>query len=166
MTSETREYVAAGKKKVNHIVTRWTGGKTFEAGRPAGPFIRVDTTGQTGPGPVDVLLCALATCSAIDVVEILEKRRTPVASLEIDVTGDRVAAIPARLERVVMRYTITGDGIEAVHALRAIDLAVNKYCSVRDSLDPKLPIVLELVLNGLDVGIGDGRSETGDGREG
>jgi putative redox protein len=148
MTSETREMAAAGKKKVNRIVTRWTGGKTFEAGRPAGPPIRVDTTGATGPGPVDVLLCALATCSAIDVVEILEKRRTPVTSLDIEVVGERVAAIPARLERVTMSYTITGEGIEAVHALRAIDLAVNKYCSVRDSLDPKIPIALELVLNG------------------
>jgi putative redox protein len=150
---------AAGQKKVNRIVTRWAGGKTFDAGRPAGPMFRVDTSGQTGPGPVDVLLCALATCSAIDVVEILQKRRTPVESLEIDVTGVRVAAIPARLEHVVMRYTITGEGIEAVHAVRAIDLAVNKYCSVKDSLDPDLPVELQLELNGERVEFGAAAEE-------
>lgn len=111
-------------------------------------MIRVDTKGKVGPGPVDVLLSALATCSAIDVVEILAKRRTPAESLAIDVHGIRAAATPARVTDVTMAYTITGDGIERPHAERAIDLAINRYCSVKDSLDPAIKIFWTLTLNG------------------
>ena len=135
-------------RKVNHIVARWTGATTFEAGRPAGPPIKVDTSGKIGPGPVDVLLCALATCSSIDVVEILAKRRTPAASLEVSVRGERMTTTPARLTDVVLDFTITGDEIDRIHAERAIDLAVNKYCSVKDSLDPTIPVRWTLMLNG------------------
>ena len=147
--SVTREYVAAGKKRVNHIVARWIDGEAFEFARPGGIPVRVDGTGKSGPGPVDALLGALAACSSIDVVQILEKRRTPVASLEIEVHGDRADAIPARLIGIRMLFRITGEGIEWEHAQRAVELAVNKYCSVRDSLDPEIPIELALELNGV-----------------
>jgi putative redox protein len=140
--------VAAGRKKVNRIHASWIGAQRFEAGRPDGPKIQIDAGGKSGPGPVETLLCALATCGAVDVVEILEKRRTPVASLDIDVIGERAAATPARLTHVTIAFRITGEGIDRPHAERAIDLAVNKYCSVKDSLDPQLPVVWTLELNG------------------
>lgn len=111
-------------------------------------MIRIDTSGKTGPGPVDVLLCALATCASIDVVEILAKRRTPAESLEVTVRGERSAATPARLVDITIAFAITGAGIDRPHAERAIDLAVNKYCSVRDSLDPDIPVAWTLNLNG------------------
>ncbi|MEY4609594.1 MAG: hypothetical protein RL625_1811, partial [Gemmatimonadota bacterium] len=90
---------------------------------------------------------ALASCTGVDIVDILEKRRTPVASLDIAVTGQRADATPARLIAVELRYRIGGAGIERAHAERAIELAVTKYCSVRDSLDPNLPITWTLELN-------------------
>ena len=46
--------------------------------------------------------------------------------------------------KVHLAYRITGGGVEHDHALRAIDLAVTKYCSVRDSLDPELPVTWSL----------------------
>jgi putative redox protein len=48
---------------------------------------------------------------------------------------------------VVLAVRITGDGNEREQAERAIDLSINKYCSVRDSLDPNLPIEWALALN-------------------
>ena len=87
--SVTREYQAAGKKRVNHIVARWVEGEAFDVGQAieGQPVVRIDGMRKTGPGPVDMLLSALASCSAIDVVSILAKRRTPVASLEIDASN-------------------------------------------------------------------------------
>ena len=87
--SVTREYQAQGKKRVNHIVAHWTEGEAFDVGQPGMPTVRIDGTRKTGPGPVDMLLSALATCSAMDVVSILAKRRMPVSSLDIDVRGER-----------------------------------------------------------------------------
>ena len=131
----------------NTIFVQWHGGHRFDFGRNGGPVVRVDGDATTGPSPVDTLLGALASCSAVDVVDILAKRRTPVATLEVRVEARRANSVPRRLTHVLLAFRITGEGIERVHAERAIDLAVNKYCSVRDSLDPNLPIEWALALN-------------------
>lgn len=127
-------------KMVNRVHVVWDGDHRFDAGRPGGVAHRIDASAQTGPSPVDTLLNALAACTAVDVVDILAKRRTPARSLEVDVEGARSAATPARLVGILLTYRIAGAGIERVHAERAIELAVTKYCSVRDSLDPNLPV--------------------------
>ena len=129
------------------MVVRWDGDHRFDASRLGSQHtIRIDADATTGPGPVDTLLSSLASCTAVDVVDILAKRRTPVEGLTIDVHGERATTTPARLTRVVLAYRMRGAGIEHAHALRAIELAVTKYCSVRDSLDPALPVEWTLTL--------------------
>lgn len=128
-------------KKVNHVVLRWDGDHRFDGSRLGSQqSIRIDADATTGPGPVDTLLCALAACTGVDVVDILEKRRTPVQGLTIEVAGERASAVPARLTRIHITYKMRGVGIERLHAERAIELAVTKYCSVRDSLDAQMPV--------------------------
>ena len=61
----------------------WITGSQFEAGRPGGPRIRIDAEGETAPSPFDVLLAAIAACSATDVVSILSKQRTPPRMLRV-----------------------------------------------------------------------------------
>jgi putative redox protein len=133
-------------KAPNEVAVRWTGAHRFEAGRPGGATVAIDA--DAGPSPVDALLAALGSCTAVDVVDILAKRRTPVESLDVRVVGQRKDAVPARLTHVLLTYRIRGAGIERVHAERAIELAVTKYCSVRDSLDPALPVEWALELEG------------------
>ncbi|HEU4631475.1 MAG TPA: OsmC family protein [Gemmatimonadaceae bacterium] len=137
---------AVPRKPPTHIQLTWEGEHRFAFGRPGGPQTRVDADVQEAPSPVDTLVGALVSCVSVDVVDILAKRRTPVASLTVDAVGERANAVPARLTRVELRFRITGQGIERVHAERAIDLAINKYCSVRDSLDPDLPVEFTLDL--------------------
>jgi putative redox protein len=95
---------------------------------------------------VDAVLSALGACTAVDVVDILAKRRTPLASLAVDVTGERFEGTPGRLTRIHLAYTMAGAGVERAHAERAVELAVTKYCSVRDSLDPAIPVTWAVVL--------------------
>ena len=130
---------AAGKPPAQVRVT-WAGDRRFDAGRPDGPTARLDGDARTGPSPVDALVGALAACVSVDVVDILAKRRTPAASLTVDATAERANATPARVTRAELRFRIAGEGIERVHAERAIALAVTKYCSVRDSLAKDIPI--------------------------
>ena len=132
----------------NHVVVTWQGDHRFDAGRPGGATHRIDADAETGPGPVDTLLNALAACTSVDIVDILAKRRTPVEALSVDVVGTRADAIPRRVTHVKLTYTLRGAGIDRVHAERAIDLAVTKYCSVKDSLDPAIPVEWALELNG------------------
>jgi putative redox protein len=126
---------------------QWHGGRRFDVGRHGGQIVRVDGDASTGPSPVDTLLGALATCASVDIVDILAKRRTPVATFEVEVEAQRANAVPRRLTHVILKFRITGEGIEREQAERAIDLSINKYCSVRDSLDPNLPIEWTLALS-------------------
>ncbi len=131
----------------NRVLLEWRGDQRYDAHRPDGPVIRIDGRGQTGPGPVDALLIALAACVGPDITRILEKRRTPLETFEVEVLGTRVDTTPRRLKHVLLKFRMTGTGIEREHAERAIDLALTKYCSVHDSLDPKIPIEWTLDLN-------------------
>lgn len=137
---------ATAPKPPARVTTTWAGGQRFDSGRPGGPTARFDGSGETGQGPVDGVLSALASCVSIDVIEILAKRRTPAATLTVDVVGQRADAIPRRLQSVALDFHITGAGIEREHAERAIDLAITRYCSVRDSLAKDITIDWSLTL--------------------
>ncbi len=138
-------------KPPTNVTLKWDGEHRFDAKRQGDfPSIRIDASSRTGPGPVDVLVMSLAACTGVDVVDILEKRRTPVESFTVDGMGERFDGIPARLTRVLLTYRIQGATVEREHAERAIDLAINKYCSVRDSLKTEIPVEFKLVLNGSD----------------
>jgi putative redox protein len=138
----------AGKKPPNRVSVTWAGGQRFDTGRPGGPAARIDGEGIAGQSPVDAVLSGLATCTSIDVLEILAKRRTPAERYAVDVAGERADGVPRRLVAIELAYRIDGAGIERDHAERAIDLAIDKYCSVRDSLAKDIAIRWTLTLNG------------------
>jgi putative redox protein len=146
--STMADETAPPRKGPSRIRATWVGDHRFDAGRPGGPTARIDSAGKTGQSPMDAMLTALATCSAVDVEDILVKRRTPVQRMVVDVTAERAPAVPARVVRVILTFEIDGPGIDRRAAERAIDLALGKYCSVRASLDPATPIEFSLTLNG------------------
>lgn len=129
------------------ISVAWGGDQRFEFGRQNRPWVTLDGRGQAGPSPFDALLGAIASCAAIDIVIILERRRTPVRSLQIEVVAMRAEGVPRRLVSAELHFRMAGAGIEKEQAERAIDLSINKYCSVRSSLDPEAPITWTLALS-------------------
>lgn len=137
-----------GPKPPSKVKVTWAGEHRFDTGRAGAPIARMDGDAKTGQSPPEALLSAVASCSAVDVVDILAKRRTPVATLEVDVTGDRVDTTPRRFKHITLAFRISGEGIERDQAERAISLAVNKYCSVRDSLREDIGVDWTLELNG------------------
>lgn len=152
MTGETGTGAAAGSGTAapnsapNAVRVQWAGSGRFDVGRPQGPTVRLDSSGATGPSPVDALLSALGACASVDVVDIMAKRRTPVTSLTVDIIGERVQTVPRRVRHATLHFTIAGDGIDRVQTERAIELAVTKYCSVRDSLREDIVVDWTLTL--------------------
>jgi putative redox protein len=118
--------VAPIERPPQRIVAKWVGEESFDTSKIGGPVARIDGHGITGQGPVDTLLSALATCSAMDVVNILAKQRTPVSSLEVEVVGTRENASPRRLKHALLIFRISGAGIEREQALKSIALSVTK----------------------------------------
>jgi putative redox protein len=118
----------------------WVGGLQFDASRAAGPKVRIDGDSQTAPSPFDMLLAAIATCAATDVVTIMEKQRTPLQGLHIQVEAQRVSDTPKRLASAILHFKLQGKGITPEKAARAVELSVTKYCSVRSSLIEDAPV--------------------------
>ena len=126
---------------------RWHEGHIFEAG-PEGRSHIIDADSKTAPGPVEVLLEAIMTCSGVDVVDILAKRRTPVERFRIEIAAHRRAEHPRRIMQLEVEYHVDGAGIEAEQAERAIELAFEKYCTVIGSLGSDIESHSRLILNG------------------
>ena len=128
-------------------MVNWLAERKFEAGREGRPSIVLDGDGNEAPTPPDALLAALAACISVDVVDILAKRRTPLERYAVEALGERVDSIPRRFKHIMLNISISGAGIERAPAEHAIDLAVNKYCSVKDSLSADIPVEWTLLLN-------------------
>ena len=128
------------------IEVDWLGGSEFEAYRPRAARIRIDGNAQSAPSPFDVLLAAIATCAATDLVAILEKQRTPAKALHIAVAARRVDATPRRLAAANLHFAITAPGATDAKVARAVELSVTKYCSVRSSLIAEAPVTWTIAL--------------------
>jgi putative redox protein len=128
------------------IEVDWVRASEFDAHRPGAPGIRIDGDARSAPSPFDVLLAAIATCAATDVLSILHKQRTPVTALHITVSAQRVASTPRRLAAAKLHFAITAPGATAAKAARAVELSVTKYCSVRSSLIADAPVTWSIAL--------------------
>ncbi|HYT03997.1 MAG TPA: OsmC family protein [Gemmatimonadales bacterium] len=125
---------------------RWRERLLFEGGAPGRPAILVDGDSAAATSPVELLLLAAATCSASDVVLILQKQRVTLRSLDVAVRGTRREEQPRRYTALHFVFTVSGDGVDEAKARRAVDLSLEKYCSVVASLAPDIPITYDLAI--------------------
>jgi putative redox protein len=134
----------AGETK--RITLDWQEGLRFRGGEPNGPSILIDGDNVEGPGPMLTLLLAAAACTGSDVVVVLNKMRVAFSALRIEVSGVRRETEPRRYVSLHLDYRVTGSGVDAAKVRRAIDLSLEKYCSVIHSLAPDMAITYALSL--------------------
>ena len=89
---------------------------------------------------MELLLVSLAGCSAVDVLHILQKGRLPIEDLKIVVDGTRKDEIPAVFETIRLDFIATGD-FPLAKLERAVELSMEKYCSVAKMLAPTVNIL-------------------------
>jgi putative redox protein len=128
------------------LTVRWKEQLQFEGGPPGRPPVLVDGESRVATSPVELLLVAAATCSAADVALILQKQRVRLAALEVAVTGTRREMEPRRYTAIAFHFTIRGEGVDETKARRAIDLSLEKYCSVVASLAPDTGISYDVTV--------------------
>ena len=132
--------------KTAEITVRWKEQLQFEGASAGKPPILVDGDTRVATSPVELLLVAAATCAAADIVIILEKQRVKLATLEIAVRGTRRDTDPKRYTAIAFHFTIRGEGADESKARRAIDLSLEKYCSVVASLAPDISISYDVTV--------------------
>ena len=86
-----------------------------------------------GVRPMEMVLMALASCSSLDLVTILQKQRQEIRDFSVTAEGVRTDKIPHVFTSIHMTFKLSGT-IDQVKAERAAELAVKKYCSVHDML--------------------------------
>jgi putative redox protein len=111
---------------------------------------RVDmASGADGPGkgatPMELLAVALAGCTSMDVVSILQKMRQPLDGLRVEVHGEKADEHPRRYLSLQVVYHLKG-ALDEKKVQRAIELSETKYCSVEATLRPSVAITSRYVL--------------------
>ena len=110
---------------------RWVDGMQFVGMDSGGHSVVLSGDDQqAGVRPSEMLLVALASCTAVDVVEIMAKKRKPLRALEIVITGERDPQPPWPYRRIKVDYRLSGDGLTEKAVSQAISLSSEKYCSV------------------------------------
>ena len=125
---------------VHHVV-----GKRF-LGVSDGHRVMIDAEkeAKTGMSPMDLVLNAVGACAAVDIVEMLKKRRLESKGYRIELTGERAEGTPAYYTKIHAKHIFNVPGLDEKTAKRFVDLAMTKYCSVASSL--KADISFEVVL--------------------
>lgn len=123
------------------------GPAAFQADAESGGDVIVDGSpdiGGEGRGmrPMELLLAALASCAAMDVVHILRKQRQDLKQLTIAVEGARADAVPAPYTEIKLVFEAQG-AVDEHKLKRAVQLGVEKYCSVGASLDKSIQVSWE-----------------------
>lgn len=115
----------------------WKGGMVFESTPPSGNRLVIDISveeggSNTGPSPVEALLSAIASCSAVDVVMILQKKKQVVTSYRVEIDGERgpVGVYPRPFTSIVVRHIVSGENLDPAAVARAVSLSNDKYCTV------------------------------------
>jgi putative redox protein len=131
----------------DNVSVRWAGKRQMVAWDSAGHGIVMDAPSAykgegSGARPLEVFLEALAACTGMDVVSVLEKKRQHFTGLEVLVSAtQREDEFPKIYTRIELEYVVTGFGVNPAAVARAIELSEDKYCSVRGMLGPQVTVV-------------------------
>lgn len=97
--------------------------------------------------PMQMVLAAIGGCSSIDVISILKKQRQPLDDIKISVSGEREeGVVPALFTDIHVHYKLYGD-LNQAKAEKAIQLSMDKYCSVSKMIEKVATITWSYEIN-------------------
>jgi len=123
---------------------KWIGGKQF-VGIDSTCHSVVLSTPDEGVGikPSDLLLIAVASCSAVDIVEILSKKRMPLTQMEIFSSAEQDKEAPWTFRKIHLHFRLSGKNLTEKAVEQAIQLAEEKYCSVAATIRPTAEVTTD-----------------------
>jgi putative redox protein len=116
---------------LTEITASWKGENTFVGQNAAGGIVQMGTLdGKPGVGPMQLLLVAIAGCTGMDIVSILQKKKSKLADMQIRVSGKPADDLPKIWTDIHITYLIWGSELKPKDVEQAIKLSETKYCSV------------------------------------
>ncbi len=116
-----------------------------------GMYSYIDGTPDVGgvhgaPRPMQTLLMAIAGCSSIDVIDILKKMRQKVDDYRVEITGRRADTVPKIFIGLHLHFFLSGT-IKEKKAKQAIEMSLEKYCSVLLSMSKDIQVTYDVTIN-------------------
>ena len=129
---------------LTEITATWNGEMTFVGQNAVGGTVQMGALdGKPGVGPMQLLLVAVAGCTGMDILSILQKKRAALTNMQVRVSGKRADDYPMIWTQIHITYLIWGNGIKPKDVEQAIELSENKYCSVGIMLGKSAEITSE-----------------------
>ncbi|MCH7524712.1 MAG: OsmC family protein [Bacteroidetes bacterium] len=121
----------------NIVTTHWKGNMVFESDNPSGKTVVMDTNVEGsdtrfGLSPKAMMLSAIAGCSGIDIVPLLDKMRVVIDDFKMVIKGELTDEHPKYYHRVNVDYHFYGKDLNEKKINKAVDLSVEKYCGVME----------------------------------
>jgi len=119
---------------------KWVDGFQFVGESGSGHAMVMDAPSgsggaSTGMTPMEMLLVAVGGCSGMDIASVLRKKRLDVRDIEVNISGEKADDYPQKYTSIRLEFTVRGSNIPEESVKKAIDLSMDKYCSVKATLE-------------------------------
>lgn len=119
---------------------KYVDGLQFVGEAPSGHALLMDADTAVGGRntavrPTELLLIGLGGCSGMDVVSVLKKKKQDVRGLEINLKGTKAEEYPQKFTDITIEFVVRGRNVSEEAVKRAVELSMNKYCSVKATLE-------------------------------
>lgn len=131
----------------NPISVKWTGDLQFlgtGSNKRSVVMSSKDEQNNTGISPSELLSIGLAACSAYDVVNILTKQKQELTKLEVEVNPQQEPDPPWTYTHFHLTFKLAGSNLKEASVKRAVDLSLEKYCSVASTVSGRAAIDYEI----------------------
>ena len=128
------------------IVTEMLEDELYVASTEDGRMVTVDMRSRKkDQNPVELLLSSLSACGAVDIVEMLKKRRKTIEKFTIETSGVRRDQPPRSFVSIHCKYIVVSPDVNEEELHKCAKLSLEKYCSVADSLKSKIDFSVEII---------------------
>lgn len=130
-------------------------------GESKGHYFPIDTvlangSLNRGPNPKEYVLNAIGTCSGMDVISILRKKKNEPLTFDIQVTSDTTKTTPAYFDKVLIKFKVMGE-VDPDILIKACHDSMTKYCGVSYMISKACPIFYEVYLNEKNIASGESK---------
>lgn len=134
---------------------KWAGDMQFIGQSGTGHAIVMDASPDfggynSGMRPMELLLIGLGGCSGMDIVSILKKKKQDIRGLEIKINGQQPENYPKRFTDIEIEFIVKGKSLSEEAVKRAVELSMEKYCSVKATLEHSAKITHSYKIENID----------------
>jgi putative redox protein len=120
-------------------------GMAFHATFPSSHSVTIDVGPEaggasSGPEPLELLLVSLGTCTGMDVISILKKKRQIITNYTVNVYANQSTEHPRVYTNILVEHVVEGNSVAPEAVRRAVELSVTKYCPVNAMLSHAVEI--------------------------